>query len=183
MIRLVLGLVLLFLGFAMATALVVQAVRRKRSAAKLRRPFETRTHAGTESTYWQTKHAPDATRAITRTSGRLPDPLPEGPVKPGVYAPYEDVLKSWTVDYTRPKSVNVAFEREAEVRFEEWAPKHPLGWRVVKVDAIYYAVSSKCPAEVQRYSPSMLGWVKEEDLGAWGEAVWASIQMPPMGQA
>ena len=170
MIRLVLGLVLLFLGLSMATALLVQAVRRKRSAAKMRRPFETRTHAGTESTYWATKLAPDATKAITRTSGRLPEPLPEG-------------LQAWTVDYTRPKSVNVAFEREADVRFEEWAPKHPLGWRVVKVDAIHYAVSSKCPAEVQRYSPSMLGWVKEEDLGAWGEAVWASIQLPPLGQA
>lgn len=178
MIRLVLGLVLLFLGLSIATALLVQAVRRKRSAAKLRRPFTTTTHAGTESTYWQTKLAPDATKAITRTSGRLD----ERPTFGFSAAPWLSEVRNEADYFGAPVSgpgpgTGTVFLRE------EWAPKHPLGWRVVKVDSIHYAVSSKCPAEVQRYSPSMLGWVKEEDLGAWGEAVWASIQMPPMGQA
>lgn len=167
MIRLVIGLCLLFLGLGMATVLLVHAVRRKRAAAKLRRPFATKQHAGTESLYWQTKCQPDATKAITRTSGRLPEPE----------VVYHEADYFWM---SAPAKVR---ETLGDYRpREEWAPRHPLAWRVVKVDAIYYAVSSKCPAEVQRYSPTMLGWVKEEDLGAWGEAVWASIQMP-MGQA
>ena len=163
MIRLVLGLVLLFLALSVATVLLVHAIRKgRRSRTGLARTSHgSRTHAGNESTYWSTKLAPDATTVVTRTSGRLPDTVQSVPA-----------LQCWTVDYTRP-AANV----------EEWAPIHPLGWRVVKVDAIHYAVSSKCPAEVQRYSPSMLGWVKEEDLGAWGEEVWASIQLPLTDQA
>lgn len=166
MIRLVAGLCLLFLGMAMATALVVHVVRRKRAVKRLSRPFKTKKHAGTESTYWQKRCAPDVTKAVTRTSGH--------------YVPIADALQSWAYSgpALRPEAVTVSMPVTVSVPVEEWRPKHPLGWRVVKVDALYYAVSSRCPADVQRYSPSMLGWVKEEDLGAWGEAVWASLGMP-----